>query len=169
MTERFFADMYGKDLDPEEYGNYGKIWTEGERAKMLSLFRDGYSLMAICQELGRPRSGVLSKLERAKVIKLDSAGGRYFRVPNDEPTPAPTQKTKPKKVNMTKAIETKTYVYGVDEADTTDEQLIAALRKVDNEIKQLETLSVESTKIKSMIAKLQADKLAIVAILDSRV
>lgn len=63
---------------------------------------------------------------------------------------------------------TKNYVFGQDVANMTEEQLIAALKKVEGEIANLKGIGAKSKKIEQMIKDAEAGLAKIVEVLDAK-
>jgi hypothetical protein len=60
------------------------------------------------------------------------------------------------------------YIYGVAVDQLSDDQLVAAIRRTELEIKSLQEITTESKKIRKQISKMQQNLGKIVAVLDSR-
>ena len=71
-------------------------------------------------------------------------------------------------VKMAPAFETKNYIFGNDVATMSEEALIQAIKRVEEQITDLKAVKTKSTKIAANIAKLQEQLDSIVAELDKR-
>ena len=69
---------------------------------------------------------------------------------------------------MSPAFETKNYIFGNDVATMSEEALIQAIKRVEEQIADLKAVKTKSTKISANVAKLQEQLASIVAELDAR-
>ena len=174
MSAETFAPYRGQDRPQEECSNYGLVWTTQEKEYLEELYRKGLSLYKICEELGRPRSGVLKKLADARLISVNPTGTHFLcRVPQQprvtQPTTQPTTQPEKSKMNKTAiALEVKTFVFGAEVKDLSDADLITALKELANKVKDLKAIGVNSKMLQKMTAQAEADMAAVVEILDSR-
>ena len=67
-----------------------------------------------------------------------------------------------------KTFETRSYVFGRDVANMSDDELISAIGRVEKEIVALSEVSTKSEKIKARITQLTADADTIASLLDAR-
>lgn len=101
---------------------------------------------------------------------------RLLRLPVVKPIKATPEaingqpETQPAQENRMASIEIKnvTFINNTDVATMTDEQLIDAIKRVENEIVDLRGVITVSTKIKAKIAGLEETLAKVVAILDAR-
>lgn len=57
---------------------YGALWTEAEVRFLLSNFRYGNSLTALAERMGRPASGVKTRLWRLGILERERTGFTYI-------------------------------------------------------------------------------------------
>jgi hypothetical protein len=69
---------------------------------------------------------------------------------------------------MAPAFETKSYIFGNEVKNMTEEALIGAIKRVEEQIADLKAVKTKSTKIAANVAKLQEQLASIVAELDAR-
>ena len=171
--------------------NYGKPWTLDEKTDLYRLFQSGYSLKAMCSKLGRPASGILSKLEAADLICRKPTG--YWRTEQrkvinpcaeiDLPVKSTTYvfkepitfKEEPTMSSIKIAhleqhpvIETRTFIDGSDGAYMADEAIFNRIAQLEDAIKKLELISNKPKKLLAQIEKHKQDITALVTYVDSR-
>ena len=69
---------------------------------------------------------------------------------------------------MAPAFETKSYIFGNDVKNMTEEALIHAIKRVEEQIADLKAVKTKSKKIAANVAKLEEALASIVAELDAR-
>ena len=69
-------------------------------------------------------------------------------------------------INMNKPFVTTQYVFGQDVSKLTNEEFIAAIKRIEGDIEKLSSIKVESKKVAKQIADLQADLALIVEAYD---
>lgn len=95
-------------------------------------------------------------------------------ISNDAPVPTPTETTQPPQqeeapvTQSAPAFQTKHYVYGQDVANLSSDQLIDAIKRIENEVADLKVVKVKSTKIAAEIASLNSMLTEVVAALDAK-
>lgn len=82
--------------------------------------------------------------------------------------PTPTKEQNTMATNKPDTFQTKHLVNGVDVNELSDDHLIDAIKSLENQTTALQTVKTESKKILARIASLNAQREAIVALLDSR-
>lgn len=82
----------------------------------------------------------------------------------------PTQPVQPqeKTVSNQITIQNKTFINGVDVAGMSDEQLIDAIKKVEKEVEELNSVKTKSKKITAKVEQAQATLAQLVELLDGR-
>lgn len=179
------------------YERQGLIWENDELEKLRDLFMRNYDLDLITKILQRPPGGVLPKLEQLKLIRrcvsVNYGAYRYVynvhiperpveiarRIPvpssamADATLPVEIESTtETKETTMSTAeiltLETKTFIAGMNAADLSDASIIKMIADIENKADHLRKIKAESTTIKALIDKHDADVLKLVKYLDER-
>lgn len=99
--------------------NHGAIWTDNEIELAKSLISQGTDPITIANTLGRRLDGVCIKMTQKGALYKDMHGNYHL---NTIPTES--------KPDMTKTIEHKTFVNGIELKTATEDQLINMLSKI---------------------------------------
>jgi hypothetical protein len=167
--KQFNTNYEARDRDPSQWARYGMTWSAAEKEKLYGLFASGRFLEDMCMVLGRPASGVISKLQSANLIQYNPADDQYYiNETNAESSAQPVHQSKEKDMSTNIAITNKTLIGGVDASQLTDEQIFQLIARKENEIKTWETIQARPKKLQAIIDEAKADIQKLVDFVDAR-
>lgn len=197
-VEKFDVSFAKEDKFLPNRARHGLTWTHSEMRALRSMFAERLDLQAMCNALGRPADGIISKLNQCHAILYQSDTNSYTCNPrfdaeepmqmkmassaayyntsqalNDDIQVVPdswkSQQPKPKEPAVAhKNIETKTFIRGRDAKDMSDGEVFSEIASLEAEIARLGAIKAQSKKLAAQITALQADIDALVAYVDAR-
>lgn len=141
-------------------GRKGLSWTDEEREEAREAALKGVPMMEYCEKVGRPFTGVAQQYLAAGVLFRDAFYAYWERIPEPQPIL--------KETTMTKNIETKTFIAGIDGAGLSDTAIFQRIAKLEQEKAALEAIKNKPKKLIAAIEQLQKDIEALVKYVDER-
>ena len=165
--KKFDTNFEERDRNPSRWSRYGLPWSQTEREFLAKRFAMGAALEDICVELGRPASGVISKLCAAGLIEYSSSDGCHY-VTETKPQPQPQTKeiTMSNVTDIT--IVTRTFIGGADTTSLSDEQIFQMIARKENEIKAWESIAARPKKLQARIDAAKEEIQKLVDFVDGR-
>ena len=163
-----------------EAPNSGKPWTIEATKVLVDMFLAGHQLSELAQASGRTPGAVCGVLLKQNLIIRRDSGfyGPYvytskaqkFRkeVETTEEALIQSPKEEHDMSNKTEPLTEMNLIFGQDAATMSDDDLIEAIRKVENKITSLESIKTKSSKIAARVETLKVQLEKIVNILDGR-
>lgn len=142
----------------------GQRWTQEDDDRLRNMVASGYSIVEMCQLLGRDTGGITGRFVNLGIAQLNDEG-YYVQITNNEPNIT----TKEKSMNNTTAtIETKTFILGRDASTMTDVEIFNLIAKTEAELAKLRGISTKSAKLAAHIARVEHDLCQLAEYLDKR-
>lgn len=163
-----------------EAPNRGKPWTIEATEHLVDMFLTGHQLSELAEASGRTPGGVCGLLEKIQLIARREPGfyGPYvytgkaqkFRKEVEQREEAPIQSSQEETTMSIKnePLTEMNLIFGQYATTLSDDELIEAIRKVENQITSLESIKTKSSKIAARVETLKAQLEKIVTILDGR-
>lgn len=141
----------------------GQRWTPEDDDRLRNMVASGYSIVEMCQLLGRDPGGITGRFVNLGIAQLNDEG-YYVQITDNEPTTT----TKENTVHTTATIETKTFILGRDASTMTDVEIFNLIAKTEAELVKFEGIKTKSTKLAAHIEKVKNDLCRLAEYLDSR-
>lgn len=153
---------------------HGKPWLVAEEQNLERMFRAGFQLKQLCEELQRPAAGTLTRLCKLGLLLKEDTDQYYYRyyysasVEKQLDVQTQTQPTtqEPKMAALT--IETKTFIAGKDAKHMSDSEIFALIADLESDMDKLSSIRNKPKKLVAVIEKTQAEIAKLVEYVDGR-
>jgi hypothetical protein len=171
---KIFDSSFERD-DNVESARHGKPWLDTEEQNLERLFRAGYQLKDLCEELQRPAAGTLIRLCRLGLLRKEEDTGQYrYRyyyassVEKQLDVQTQTQPTTQETKMAAPTIETKTFIAGKDAKNMSDSEIFALIAELEAGVDKLSSIRNKPKKLVDSIEKTQAYIAKLVEYVDGR-
>lgn len=142
----------------------GQRWTPEDDDRLRNMVASGYSIVEMCQLLGRDTGGIIGRFVNLGIAKLNDEG-YYVQITDNQPT---TTKENSMNPTTTATIETKTFILGRDASTMTDVEIFNLIAKTEAELAKFKGISTKSAKLAAHIARVECDLRRLAEYLDNR-
>jgi len=170
---RIFDSSFERD-DNVERARHGKPWLEAEEQNLERLFRAGFQLKDLCEELQRPAAGALIRLCKLGLLRKEETGLYRYRycysasVEKQLDVQTQTQPTTQEPKMAAPTIETKTFIAGKDAKNMSDSEIFALIAELESDVDKLSSIRNKPKKLVASIEKTQAEIAKLVEYVDGR-
>ena len=160
--------------DNVERARHGKPWLEAEEQTLERLFRAGFQLKQLCEELQRPAAGTLTRLCKLGLLRKEATGQYCYRyyysasVEKQLDAQTQTQPTTQEPKMTAPTIETKTFIAGKDAKNMSDSEIFALIAELESDVDKLSSIRNKPKKLVASIEKTQAEIAKLVEYVDGR-